>query len=348
MKTKGYKTKAFSVVGAIIFFAIIAFVMQIAILVYDYISERTESTAHIAILILILIFILAAICTAIDIIRRKLMVDRPVRKILSATEKIAKGDFSARVDIQHTYDRYDEYDLISENLNTMAAELSKSEMLKNDFISNVSHELKTPLAVINSYASALREETLDTDAREKYLDALVSASYRLTDLITNILQLNKLENQELIPEISRINLCDALGEAVLGFEDILEKKEITLECDLEDVFINSSPALLEIVFSNLISNALKFTNPGGYISVTLTQTDTHASVSVSDTGCGMSKEVGQRIFEKFYQGDTSHSSEGNGLGLALVKKVIDILGGEISVSSEVGVGSTFTVVLKKD
>ena len=347
MTIKNYKKSHFTIFGAVSFFALIAFVMQIAILVYDYICDRTDDKSMIAVLILILIFILSAFCTVFDYFRRKIMVDKPVSKILEATEKIAAGDFSTRIEIEHSYDKYSEFDAISENLNIMAAELGKSEMLKNDFISNVSHEMKTPLSLIGNYAAALADSNLDPETREKYAATLSKASNRLSRLVTDILKLNKLQNQEIKPEISRFNLSDALAECIISFEGNIEEKNLILECDLDDVFISSSHSLLEIVFSNLISNAVKFTEPGGKIAVTLKQTEDKAVVTVTDTGCGMTKEVGMRIFEKFYQGDTSHSGEGNGLGLALVKKVIDILGGEISVTSELRKGSTFTVTLKK-
>lgn len=346
MKTKDYKKSHLSWFGAISFFLLVAFVMQIAILAYDYICERTDDMGLIAVLILILIFILAAFCTVCDFIRRKIMIDRPVRRILDATERIARGDLNVRIDIEHSYDKYTEFDVIAENLNTMAAELSKSEMLKNDFISSVSHELKTPLAVIGNYAAELGDPDLDEESRVKYSRTLVDASKRLSDLVTNILKLNKLENQQLKPEMQRVNLSDMLAEAILNFEGRIEEKEIELDIDLTDVYVISSPSLLELVWNNLLSNAIKFSHTGGRISVSISEGNGFATVTVSDNGPGMSREVGMRIFEKFYQGDTSHSGEGNGLGLALVKRVIDILGGEISVSSEVGVGSSFTVRIK--
>ena len=348
MKTKDYKKSHLSWVGVVSFFLLIAFIMQVAILVYDYICQRTDDTGLIALLILILIFILSAFCTLCDFIRRKIMIDRPVRKILDATEKISHGDFTVRIDIEHGYENYTEFDFISENLNRMAAELGKSEIMKNDFISGVSHELKTPLAVIGNYASALGDPNLDEESRARYSSVLVDASKRLSDLVTNILKLNKLENQQLKPEMTKINLSDMLAEAILVFEGKIEEKDIQLDLYLGEVFIFSSPSLLELVWNNLLSNAVKFSHKGGKISVSVSEVDGFATVTVSDNGPGMSREVGMRIFEKFYQGESSHSGEGNGLGLALVKRVIDILGGEISVSSEVGVGSSFTVRIKSN
>ena len=346
MKKNKVRSSTINLIGGISFFVLIAFIMQMAILCYDYIRERTESLSLIAILILIEIIILSAFCTVFDWIRRKIMVDIPTKKILQATEKIAEGDFSTRLEIKHEYGKYNEYDLIMENLNKMAIELQKNEVLKTDFISNVSHEIKTPLAVIQNYSTLLQDDTLDSETRKTFTKTLISASKRITDLITNILKLNKLENQEIQEKHEAFNLTEALADSVIEFEMLIEKKNLELNCDFDDVVIFSSKSLLEIVWNNLISNAIKFTNSGGKIDITLKRKYKNVEIKVSDTGIGMTSETGAKIFEKFYQGDTSHSTQGNGLGLALVKKVIDILGGEISVQSEINKGSTFTILLK--
>ncbi len=346
MKKKKVSSAGFTWTGAISFFVLIAVVMQMAILVYDYIRERTDNLTLIAILILLEIIILATFCTLFDWVRRKLTVERPTKKILEATEKIADGDFSTRLPITHEYGKYNQYDLIMENLNKMAVELEKNEVLKTDFISNVSHEIKTPLAVIQNYASLLQDPSLDEETRKSHAKTLISASKRITDLITNILKLNKLENQEIQEKPEVFSLTDALSESVVDFETLIESKHLELNCDFDDVTVFSSKSLLEIVWNNLISNAIKFTPEGGKIDIFLKRIDKNAEITVADTGCGMNSETGARIFEKFYQGDTSHSGAGNGLGLALVKRVIDILGGEISVQSELHKGSTFTILLK--
>ena len=172
------------------------------------------------------------------------------------------------------------------------------------------------------------------------------ASERLSSLVSNILKLNKLENQELLIEKQDFSLDGALEEAIISFESVIEKKELDIECDLEPITLCSSQSHLEIVWNNLISNAVKFTEKGGKIGVRCYKLDEYVTVEISDTGCGIDAETGKHIFDKFYQGDTSHSGEGNGLGLPLVKRVIDTLGGEISVKSELGKGTTFTVRLK--
>lgn len=332
-------------VGALLFFITISVIVMLAVLIYSCI-EKSESKSVIALIMFGVIVVLAAFCTIVDALRRRWTVDRPVQRILEATDRIASGDFSVRLEIPHALNRYTEYDCIMENLNKMAAELSRTEMLHADFVSNVSHEIKTPLAIIQNYAASLQNKALDEQTRRKYAETLVSASKRITALITNILRLNKLENQEMKPEYETVRLTDTLSEIILGYEELIESKGLELDCDLEEgVTVVSSPSYLEIVWNNLLSNAVKFTDRGGKIRVTLKKQNGHAVVTVSDTGCGISQETGKHIFEKFYQGDTSHAQEGNGLGLALVKKVIDITGGRIDVSSELGKGTVFTITL---
>ena len=333
-----------SVFGAVWFFLTVAAVVTVAVLVYGMIPENSSALVRSMVMLAVILF-LSLVCTGIDFVRRKITVNKPVQDILAATDKIAAGDFSVRLRISHDYRRYSQFDYIKENLNKMAAELAKTEVLHTDFISNVSHELKTPLAVIQNYAAALQNESLGAKTRQKYADTLVSASKRLTALVTNILKLNKLENQELTPEYEKVRLGDMLAETIVQFDELIESKNLELECDLDEVELVSCPNYLKIVWNNLLSNAIKFTDAGGKISVSVKRAEGGAVVKVSDTGCGISPETGAHIFEKFYQGDTSHSKEGNGLGLALVKKVIDVIGGEITVESEEGKGSTFTVRL---
>lgn len=346
MKNKKIKSAGFSFVGAVLFFVLIAFVIQVSVLVYEFIRLRTDNKLLIAILILVVVIILSAICTLVDMLRRKITIDRPTKKILTATEQIAKGDFKVKLNLEHEYGKYNEYDLIMENINKMALELQKNEVLKTDFIANVSHEIKTPLAIIQNYATLIQDDSLDAETRKSHAKTLINASKRITDLITNILKLNKLEHQQILDKKEEFNLTEALAETIVQYETLIEKKNIELDCDLDEVKVLSNRSLLELIWNNLISNAVKFTPENGKIKILEKVEDKNVRISVEDTGIGISPEVGERIFEKFYQGDESHSKEGNGLGLALVKKVVDVLGGEIFVQSEVGKGSIFTVLLK--
>ena len=294
------------------------------------------------------VILLTVIFATIDHIRRKMTVERPVKKILAAAEQVMQGDFSVRIDPVKDFMGETGFNEVIDCFNKMTAELEGMETLRTDFIANVSHELKTPLAVMGNYAAMLRQSGLTEQEKNEYARAISDASHRLAQLITNILKLNKLENQQIFPKTEEYDLGEQLCQALLQFEDVWEKKNLEIETDIqEDVRIRSDAELLSLVWNNLISNAVKFTPEGGTVSVRLQAEGELVTVSVRDTGCGIKPEVGKHIFEKFYQGDTSHASQGNGLGLALVKRVVDILSGEISVQSVAGQGSTFTVTIRR-
>ena len=232
--------------------------------------------------------------------------------------------------------------------NTMAEELAGVETLRTDFVANVSHELKTPLSVMQNYGTLLQMPELEETKRMEYAKGVDDGSRRLADMMTNILKLNKLEKQQIFPKTEEYDLGEQLCECLLQLENVWEEKQIEIETEIEGgVKVCTDVELLSLVWNNLFSNAFKFTPEGGTVSIVLEATESHAIVKVKDTGCGMSPEVGKHIFEKFYQGDTSHAMQGNGLGLALVKRVIDILSGEISVESAIGKGSTFIVKFQR-
>lgn len=290
------------------------------------------------------VVLLSGIFTVIDILRRKLTVERPVKSITDAAERIIQGDFSVRLEQPKQLGADDTFNRIIDCFNKMAQELGSVETLRSDFIATVSHEMKTPLAVMQNYGTLLQSPNLSEEKRLEYAKGVTEGARRLADMMTNILKLNRLENQQIYPQAARFDLGEQLCQCLLQFENVWESRQIEIETDIGDnIQVNADEELLSHVWNNLFSNAFKFTPPGGKVSVSLTATEHHAIVKVTDTGCGMTAEVGAHIFEKFYQADTSRATQGNGLGLALVKRVVDILQGEIRVESAVGKGSAFTV-----
>ena len=354
MKTRRFRSMLKTINNYVVFFLTVAFAVSCCMMLFVrtladsmglVFSEENIGTA--AKMTFLNVLLLTLLFGTIDRIRRKLMVDRPVKLITQATERIMQGDFSVRVRPMHGAGM-EGFNQIGMAINAMAKELSGTETLRTDFIANVSHELKTPLAVMGNYATMLQRPGITEEERCEYAKAISEATRKLAQLITNILKLNKLENQQIFPQPKEFDLGEQLCECLLVFEDAWEAKGLEIETDLEDdVRIKSDPELLSLVWNNLISNAVKFTPDGGTIGLSLKTEGGSVVVQVRDTGCGMKPEVGQHIFEKFYQGDTSHATQGNGLGLALVKRVVDILNGEIGVQSVYGEGSTFTVKFKR-
>lgn len=294
------------------------------------------------------VFFVSFVITLIDMVRRHFTVSRPANRIIKASEKIIQGDYTVRVPKTNSTFTNEEFSQIGKCFNKMAQELGSVETLRSDFISNVSHEMKTPLAVMQNYATLLQEENISENKRVEYAKGIFNSSKRLSDMIANILKLNRLENQQIFPQKTRFDLGEQLCECLLMYENVWEEKCIDIETDIEEnVEISGDYELLSLVWSNLFSNAFKFTNVSGKVSISLISDENFATVKVADTGCGISPEVGEHIFEKFYQGDTSHSTQGNGLGLALVKRVVDILKGEISVESKLNEGSIFTIKIRR-
>lgn len=332
----------------VVFFLLIAFVITCNFYLFMHGMQMDEAEIRAAAPITFYnILVQTVLFCVIDIARRMWMVGRPVNRILEGMNKIVSGDYKVRIPYIKGENSGNEFDAIIKGLNNVTEELSGVETLRTDFVSNVSHELKTPLAVMQNYGTMLQSPNLTEEQRLEYAKAITSQTKKLSNLITNILKLNRLENQQIYPDKKEYNLTEQVCECLLGFEQAWEEKELEIETDLEeDVMICEDAELLSLVWNNLFSNAVKFSDHGGNIFVSVKREDGDILVTVKDNGCGMDPEIGRHIFEKFYQGDTSHATQGNGLGLALVKRVIDIVGGDIRVKSALGEGTTFCVRLE--
>lgn len=347
MSKKSSKRKYDTLISICFFTIIVMVVSTIAIIsfwwIYQATGENLALSASIAPLVLLVLGILFSV---VDALRRKYTITNQVQKILKATDDITDGKFDVKLDITNNYGKYDYFDLIKLNINKMAKELSKNEVLKTDFISSFSHEIKTPLAVIQNCATILKSKKADDKDKKEALKTMEINIDRVTNLVSNILKLNKLEHQQLNFEKKEFDLSELIREVIIGNESLIEKKNLNLDLDIDDITITNDSFLFEILANNLISNAIKFTNKDGNIFVSLKREKDTVIFTVKDDGIGMDKDTGEKIFDKFYQGDTSHSKAGNGLGLALVKKVIDNVGGEIAVKSELNCGSEFVVKIE--
>lgn len=292
--------------------------------------------------------LMAIVCYRFILHIIKINYSKHLQKISEATRKVAKGDFLVEIELDETLKDNSYINIMFRDFNTMVAELNSIEALKDDFISNVSHEIKTPLSIINNYTTALKDKDLPEKLREEYIETIIESTDKLSDLVANVLRLSKIENRKISPEKKEYDLCRQLSDCLLSFEQLWEEKEIEIHVELEDrVMVNEPFALLDIIWHNLLSNAFKFTEKGGLVSLIQTSDDEFIIVRIKDTGCGIDEETKAHIFDKFYQGDTSHAEEGNGLGLALVQKIAERNNYEISVKSEIQKGTEFTVKIKK-
>jgi len=264
----------------------------------------------------------------------------PIRKISKAMQKISHGDFDVALDDS---DAEGEISDLINNFNIMARDLKKIEILKKDFVDNVSHEFKTPISAISGYATLLSDETITAEERKKYTKNLTTSVSALNMLLENILRISQLENDASSLQKNEFSLDEQIRQAVLSLEKAWSDKNLELDIEMDELTVSGYEQFTKHVWINLIGNAIKFSNYGGKIDISLKKHDTYAVFSVTDYGIGIKPEELNKIFDKFYQADNSHSKQGNGLGLALVKKICHLNGYSVSVKSTYGQGSTFQV-----
>lgn len=329
----------------LVFLVIILLCGSYALIFYSQQSMDSSGVYIFASMVMYLV-VISILLTFVFAYFHKKYLSIPMHRLSQAARRVAGGDFSVRLTPQRKDGKIDEYEALYQDFNTMVEELASTEMLKTDFVSNVSHELKTPLAVIQNYATMLQNKNLTQAEYDEYTQTILDASKGLSEMVGNILMLSRLENQKIPIQKRPYNLSEQLSRCALGFETVWDEKDIELVADLDqNLLVEHDEGLMDIVWNNLLSNALKFTEPGGTITLTAQQQEGQAVVTVRDTGCGMDETTVRHIFDKFYQGDTSHKTKGNGLGLAMVKKILDLSVCTISVNSVPGEGTTFTVGL---
>lgn len=269
---------------------------------------------------------------------------KPLRKLSDSIKNVSEGNYDTRIEYNG---KIAELANTVENFNQMAVELSSVEMMRNDFISNISHEFKTPLSTLNGYLTLLQDKSLSENERDEYISKAVFSLRNLNELTDNILILSKIENQAELPSEETYRLDEQLREAVLIHEPQWEQKNISFDINLPEVMYTGQKTLLFRVWTNLIGNAVKFSNENGNITIKLEESEHHFKIYISDEGIGISEEEQKHIFDKFYQADPSRKSQGNGLGLALCKEIVSKCSGKIYVTSKPDDGSVFLVSLRK-
>ena len=266
-------------------------------------------------------------------------------KISEGMREIAKGNFKFRIKERDKTGALSEFGELERTFNQMASDLDGIEIFRNDFINNFSHEFKTPIVSLRGFARQLQNDNLTEEQRKEYVNIIVTESEKLVNMSTNVLLLSKLENQQIVSEQTEFDLDEQIRACILLLEKSWNDKNIELDIELDHIKFRFNEEMLSHVWINLLSNAIKFSHKGGHISCKLYENGSRIICTVSDDGIGMTDETKKRIFEKFYQGDISHSSLGNGIGLNIVHRIITLARGEVEVESEYGKGSSFTVIL---
>lgn len=266
---------------------------------------------------------------------------RPINTLMQAIHSVSEGDFQTKINLEHPK----QFKELSRCFNQMTEELSGIEMLRSDFIHNFSHEFKTPMVSILGFAKLLKKGNLTSEEQAEYLDIIIEESERLTSLSANILNLSKVESMSLLSEFTAFNVAEQIREAVLVLEKKWSQKALDFDFHLSELTVTGNEQLLMQVWVNLLDNAIKFSPAGSRITLSVDIGGAFIIVRITDQGIGMDEKTLHCMFDKFYQGDPSHASEGNGLGLALVKKIVELHRGTITAESRPGAGSTFIVTL---
>ena len=295
------------------------------------------------------VFLVSVVTSLIMVCWKRHIVRTKFGVLSEAARKVASGNYAVRIQPQRHDGRKDEFEVLYEDFNTMADYRERKTILREDFLSNISHEFKTPLSVINNYVTILQSGILSVEESDEYLERVRVTSGQLSDMVGDILLIGRLENGKILPEMKNYDLSEQLVQTILSFDHKLAEKNISLATEWKDsIQIHSDAGLLQIVWNNLVSNAIKFTPEHGQISVSITEKGKTFQVSVKDNGCGIPEKDLGRIFEKFYQADHAHATQGNGLGLAMVQSIVNLLDCRIFVNSKINEGTEFVLSFPKN
>ena len=331
-------TRITVILGCVVFASVI-----VAFCIVALIKKLNPSATSLSVLVQINI-----LCLAIAVIATRFILKRflePIKTLREAMQKVAGGDFSTRIEIKSNSAEMQE---LFSGFNMMAKELASTEILQTDFVSNVSHEFKTPINAIEGYTTLLQSTENIDEVENEYIEKILFNTKRLSSLVSNILLLSKIENQSIQTKQVKFRLDEQIRETIVALEQSWTEKDIELNVELEEIEYYGSEALSYHIWSNIIGNAIKFSPDGGAVKINLTKEQNSIFFTVEDNGPGLTEEAKKHLFDKFYQADSSHKQEGNGLGLALVKRIVTILGGEVYAENLESGGCRFTVILNRN
>ena len=335
--------------AGVVFFFLVGTMLLVALIIYFLVRSGTLQMGEGSMRPGTLILVIALTSTLIGTALSATVGDVPLRsvnRIINAMNKLAAGDFKTRLEFSGPLQNLPVTKELSESFNKMASELENTELLRADFINNFSHEFKTPIVSIAGFAKLLKKGKLSEAEQREYLDIIESESLRLSSMATSVLNMSRIENQTILTDVMEYNLSEQLRGCVLLLEDKWSHKNLELILDFKEHFIPANEELMRNVWINLLDNAIKFTPEGGKVEIAIFEDTDAISVAVINSGVEIPPESHDRIFQKFYQADESHAAEGNGIGLAVVKKIIELHKGHVDADSRDG-RTVFTVTLPK-
>ena len=342
--------RSLTVVLSVFVFAIIFFAIALAALILWVLSKvgvivDIDGNLQLGQVILLMSLISIVIGTVIAFLSSRIPL-KPVNKLINKMNRLASGDFNTRLEFGEALSSHPAIKELTTSFNTMAEELENTEMLRGDFINSFSHEFKTPIVSITGLAHLIEAGNLTEEQRTQYARAIREESVRLSTMASNVLNLSKVENQTILTDVSTFNLSEQVRSAVLLLEEKWTGKNIDLQLDFDEFNVEANEEMLKQVWINLIDNAIKFAPRCGTVKLEVVEKGNALSVKISNTGSEIPPEKLDKIFNKFYQADESHATKGNGIGLAIVKRIVDLHSGSVGVTSANGV-TAFTVTLPK-
>lgn len=336
-------TLFFSAVVFIILFVTVILMFTATLILHRFDFFGPRQPASLLPPIFTLLFFSLVVGTVISLIVGRISL-KPFEKAIAAINRLASGDFSVRLDLPRLYG----FKELSDSFNRMAEELGGLEMLRSDFVNSFSHEFKTPIVSIKGFAEMLKYDDLTTEERKEYLDTVITESERLASLATNVLNLSKVENQSILSVKERFNLTEQIRRCIILFELKWTRKNIELSVDMDEIDVCANGELLSQAWINLIDNAVKFAGDGGIVRINLRKNANTAHFRIFNSGKSLSDEEAAHVFDKFYQADSSRSTDGNGIGLSVAKKIIALHGGDVTCDNTDPGGTAFVVKLPID